>query len=177
MKNDLKKLSASNSEMSAKSIIKLLIADHKLIRKLMKRVKSKKANPPEKVLAFKELVKVAKSHVKAEEKNFLFLIKDNSKFEDNVSEGYEEHRVHENILSSINKLKDKDRKIEQMKIFCEILEHHLDEEEDELFPKFKKYASLSTHKKMGHKFLNTRRKTDISLKSQNKGSLRYGSKK
>ena len=176
MTKDLKSLSKSKAKISSKGIIKLLVADHNLIRALMKMVKSERSTDSKKMSSFREMIKVIKSHVKSEEQSFLSYIKDNNKFEDNVSEGYEEHRVHETILAGINKIKNKDRKIQQMKIFCEVLEHHLDEEEEELFPKFKKYAASSTHKKIGHKFLTTRKRTNFSTSTANKGSLRFGSK-
>lgn len=161
-KSKLQKIASSNKPESVHSVVKLLLADHKLMRKLMGQINSKKATAAQKTKAFGELEKVIKPHVKAEENTFLNLIKDNPKFKDLAVEGYEEHRVHETVLSGIHKLRDKDRKIEQMKIFCEILEHHLDEEEDDLFPRFKKYAAMSTRKKIGKEFLAVRKRADTS---------------
>lgn len=39
------------------------------------------------------------------------------------------------------------------------LEHHLEEEEEDLFPRFKKYVATSTRKKMGDLFLKKRKAT------------------
>ena len=46
-----------------------------------------------------------------------------------------------------------------MKVFCEILEHHSheDEEEVDIFQNFRKYAALSTRKKIGSAFLKVRK--------------------
>jgi hemerythrin superfamily protein len=53
-----------------------------------------------------------------------------------------------------------------MKIFCKILEHHLDEEEEELFPRFKKYFAKSTNKKIGKKYLKERKKSNSLSKRE-----------
>ena len=80
-------------KVGSHSIVKLLLADHKLLRTLMKKVKSHKASPQESIKAFTVLKKAVFSHMKAEETTFLTLIKDHPKFKDHVLEGYEEHRL------------------------------------------------------------------------------------
>lgn len=164
-------LVTQKGKLGTHSVIKLLLADHKLLRSLMKQVKSNKASPRESIKAFTLLKKAVISHVKAEEKTFLELLKDNPKFKDHVLEGYEEHRIHEYIFAGIAKVKETDRKVQQMKSFCEALEHHLDEEEEDLFPRFKKYVAISTSKKIGRNFLKVRKKTDTLKKDR--GATRF----
>ncbi len=158
-------------ESGKHSVINLLLTDHKLLRSLMKKVKSHKSSPEESMKAFADLKKSVRSLVLAEEKTFLSLIKDHPKFKDHVMEGYEEHRVHEYVLNGIMKVKETDRKVQQMKCFCEILEHHLDEEEEELFPRFKKHFAKSTEKKAGRNYLKKRKATDTLEK--NRGATRF----
>lgn len=167
----LQKIARSNKTESAHGVIELLLADHKLMRKLMSRIQSDKATDGQKTKAFRDLEKTVRSHVKAEENTFLKLIINNPKFEDLAFEGYEEHRVHETVLSGIHGVRDKDRKIQQMEIFCEILEHHLDEEEDDLFPRFKKYSAVSTRRKIGKNFLVVRKLTNKT--SKKRGAARF----
>lgn len=167
----LKKLAHSNHEEASNGVIELLIADHNLMRKLMKKIQSQKSSDEEIIETFHELIKTVASHVEAEEYSLFELIKDNLKFKDDVLEGYEEHRVHENVIDGIKKIKNKERKIQQMKIFCEILEHHLDEEESDLFPKFTDYTAPTTRKKIGHNFLEIR-KDSFEIKNK-KGALGY----
>lgn len=170
-KTKLQKVSHQKSS-SSHSIVKLLLEDHRLLRKLMKDVKSQKATPAHARKKFIELKKVVASHVKAEETTFLALIKDHPAFEDHALESYEEHRVHDMIFAGIGKTKDLERKTEQMKIYCEILEHHLDEEEEDLFPRFKRIFATGTQKKAGRNYLSVRKKTSKGIK---KGSARLGS--
>lgn len=156
----LKRIAAADLPTASKGVIKLLLADHDLMRTLMQQVKSQRATPAQQAKAFRELKHTVQSHVKAEEQTFLALLKDIPKFEDHVLEGYEEHRVHEAVIACVPQAKTKEQQIERMKIFCEILEHHLDEEEEKLFPAFKAYAAASTHKKIGKKFLTVRKRTN-----------------
>lgn len=172
-KINLKVFADAQPELSPHGLIKLLLADHKLLRSLMKKVKSQQSSQAQKISFFKELEKTVHSHVKAEENSFFKLVKDNPKFEDMVFEGYEEHRVHENIFAGIHRVSDKKRRVQQMEIYCEILEHHLDEEEEKLFPRFKKYSAIATRKKMGKKFLEVRHKTNKTHK--NRGAARFSS--
>ena len=83
-------------------------------------------------------------------------MKTHPKFSDEAKESYEEHRIHELIFSGIGKLTSLDRKTVQMKIYCEMLEHHLKEEEKDLFPKYKAYFAISTAKKAGKVFVRKR---------------------
>lgn len=156
----LKKIANSNKTLSAHGVISLLLADHKLLRTLMKQVKSHKSSNAQIVKSFKELEKSVDSHIKAEENTFFTLIKDNLKFEHLVFEGYEEHRVHDTVRAGIHRVKNSARRIQQMKIFCEILEHHLDEEEEKVFPRFKNYTALSTRQKIGKNYLKVRKESD-----------------
>ena len=174
-KISLKKFTDKQTEVSPHGIIKLLLADHKLLRSLMKQVKSNKATQAQKIKAFKELEKTVHSHVKAEENSFFKLIKENPKFEDMVFEGYEEHRVHETIFAGIHRVTDKDRRVQQMEIYCEMLEHHLHEEEDDLFPRFIKYSARSTRRKIGKKFLEIRKKSNKTEKER--GASRYSAER
>jgi heme exporter protein D len=158
-KSPLRRVSERSPEPSVLSVISLLLKDHKAMKQLMKKVKSKRAEPAQIVENFKLLEKLVLSHVKSEEVAFLERVEDHEQFRDDAIESVEEHEIHRNILSGIHQVKNKERKIIRMKIFCEMLEHHLKEEEEELFPKFNKYAALSTRKKMGKDFIKTRVKT------------------
>lgn len=130
------------------------------MRSLMERIKSHRRSPAQKVRAFSHLEKLVRSHMTAEERALLTVVLKNPLFEDEAREGIEEHRIHEVILEGIHRVAHPEKKLMRMKIFCEILEHHLDEEEEDLFPHFRKYAALSTRKKLGAKFVRYRKATD-----------------
>ncbi len=171
-KSKLRRVAAECEPTTTHGIIKLLLADHKLMRSLMKEVKSKRSSDAKIVASFHELEAVVTSHMAAEERSFLSVVRGHEKFEGLALEGIEEHRVHETVLAGIRRVRAKDRKIQQMKIFCEILEHHLDEEEEGLFPRFKKYAAASTRRKIGDAFLKVREETS-DAESDRRGAARF----
>ena len=158
-KTKLKKTSELHIEPQAEGVITLLLKDHKAMRVLIKKIKSHRATSAQIKANFLLLKKLVRSHVKSEEFSLLNRINENPKFEDHANESKEEHHIHESVLKGIAQLSSPGRKITQMKIFCELLEDHIDEEEEDLFPKFKKHAALRTRKKMGQLFLKKRIET------------------
>ncbi len=158
-KSRLKQTSEMKTGTPVLNVIKLLLKDHRAMRVLIKKIKSHRAKAPQIKVHFRLLEKLVRSHVAAEEFALLSRIDHHPKFEDHAKESTEEHRIHDHVLLGIARLQDADRKITQMKIFCELLEDHIDEEEEDLFPSFKKYSALKTRKKMGALFLKRRRDT------------------
>lgn len=127
--------------------------------KLMEGINSKRSSNAKVKSLFAKLEKLVTSHVAAEEKALFNVTIENPKFEDESREGIEEHEIHKGVLAAVGAVTDEKRKITRMRIFCEMLEAHLDEEQKDIFPKFKKYAALSTRKKMGATFLKSRKAT------------------
>jgi hemerythrin superfamily protein len=142
---------------STAGIISLLLKDHRAMRELMAKVKSRRSTSAQIVANFKKLEKLVLSHVKAEERALFENLDHHPKFKDEAIEGIEEHEIHRTILAGIHQTANAERRMIRMKIFCEILEHHLHEEEEDIFPNFRKYAALSTSKKIGSEFLKVRK--------------------
>lgn len=168
-KSKLQKVAQESMPMD-KSVVALLLKDHRAMKDLMSSIKSKRATPSKILAIFKRLEKLVYSHMRAEETSLLHKINEHEIFEDEAVEGIEEHKIHELVMKNIHRLKDRDRKITNIKIFCEFLEHHLKEEENDLFPMFTKYTALSTRKKMGAKFMK-RRKATQPRKAPKMGAL------
>jgi len=73
-------------------------------------------------------------HMKVEEKHFYPGIGENKELRQIALEAIEEHHVAETILKELDSLgKDKENWSAKMAVFKEILEHHIEEEEDEIF--------------------------------------------
>jgi len=140
-------------------VVGLLLKDHVAMRKLMDKIDSPRSAPAVVFKKFEALEDLVVSHMAAEEAALVNPLKDHPKFGDEARESYEEHRIHEHIFAGIKKLKAKERKLSQMKIYCEMLEHHLKEEEKDLFPQYKAYFAKSSGRAAGRKFLRTRIQT------------------
>lgn len=155
---------------SLPGILTMLLADHRAMRKLMKEMLSPRTRPAAVRGKYEKLKRLVDSHVAAEEAALLAHLLEHPKFEDEARESYEEHRVHEYVFAGIAKVRDPKRKAVQMQVYCEMLEHHLKEEEHDLFPKYRRYFASSTRRAAGKKFLKKRRRT--SRRSERVGALR-----
>ncbi len=149
-------------------ILTLLERDHRSMKELMAKLKDDKTNT-KRFATFRKLEKLLHSHMVAEEKALLEPIKTNPKFEDEAIEGLEEHEIHRVVIASIQRVKDPDRRYVRMRSFCEILTHHLREEEEELFPEYKRLTAKVTRRSVGRAFLKTRKKTNSNR--ENLGAL------
>ncbi len=170
MKSRLQAVAQNDQPVDGHGIVYMLLKDHKAMKKLMATIKSQRSDDKLIASTYRELIRVVRSHVTAEEKSLLNLLKTHPYFKSMSTESYQEHRVHEYVIGGVAKEKNQKSKIEQMKAFCEILEHHLKEEERDLFPRFKKYAAKSTRQKMGRRFLIVRKST--KAKSDYQGAAR-----
>ena len=78
-------------------------------------------------------------HAKAEEKSLYKRLKGEETLEDLLLEAAEEHEVAEHVLSELDGLDTADETWKaKVTVLHESIEHHVKEEEDEMFPKAKK---------------------------------------
>ena len=78
-------------------------------------------------------------HAHIEETIFYPAIIKNEEIKDIVMEGLEEHKQAKTLLREIPNLSDGSEKFEaKLKVLMEDIEHHVKEEEEEMFPKVKK---------------------------------------
>lgn len=86
--------------------------------------------------AFKEFEEYATSHMSAEESVLYKQIEDDEDVRETVLEGYEEHHFLEIALKELRKNEPgTERWMAKFKVASEMNEHHMQEEEDEMFPK------------------------------------------
>jgi len=89
-------------------------------------------------------------HEKMEESFFYPRLKEAPKTEDLVLEGYQEHHVMDLLIDEISKLKPSDEAWQpKIKVLRENTEHHIEEEEGELFPKVRKIWDTRTRDEVG----------------------------
>jgi hemerythrin-like domain-containing protein len=123
-------------------VFKLLKDDHEKVKKLFKKYEGcgQKALKEKQTIAdtvFREL----EIHAKVEEEIFYPAVKDNASEEgqDLVNEAFEEHKIVKTLIKELQALKAGDDPFEaKFKVLRENVEHHIEEEEDELFPEARK---------------------------------------
>ena len=94
-------------------------------------------------------------HHELEEDLLLSLLNTNNEVNAESLESKEEHYVLNMLLLDLADFpKDNPRWMIKFKVFVEIVEHHLSEEEEDLFPEAEKHLSASQQKELGEEFLH-----------------------
>jgi len=137
-------------------IIEIILEDHKPLKKLCKVMKSEDAEFEEKTAAFEEFAPLLIAHAKPEEQVLYTFLKED---EDLRAEGFEgdvEHGLADQMIEDAKRTKDQDLFEARIKVLAELVEHHLKEEETEVFPDFKKHSNKDERREMGHEYLDVK---------------------
>ena len=132
--------------------VELLKADHDIVRKLFQDVKeSDESKHP---AIFKKIKAELDVHAHIEETIFYPKLQADGDKElvDIVLEGIEEHRQMKMFLRQLADLKDGSEQFEpKLKVLMEDTDHHVKEEEDEMFPMVKEQFDSSVLNQLGDK--------------------------
>ena len=138
--------------MEPKSITVALTDHHKEIRKLMKAAPKSRKN-------YLTLKKHLDIHHQLEEDIFLSKLHKIEAIKDNSLESQEEHFVLNILLLDLADFPmDHERWEVKYKVLEEIIDHHLTEEEEDLFPLAEKKLDKKELNKMGDEFLKMKEK-------------------
>lgn len=130
------------------TITKALIEHHDEMRKLVKEIKK----DPSKFIFLKKHLDI---HHELEEDLLLSKLHFMQKIKDESLESQEEHFVLNILLLDLADFpKDNSRWMVKFKVFEEILEHHLSEEEDDLFPEAEKIVPKEEQLALGAQFMD-----------------------
>jgi len=112
----------------------LLKADHRKVAELFEELES--ANGKAKLQVFEQIKTELELHTHIEEKIFYPALEKPRDTHDLTLEAYEEHDVVKKLLQQLSKARTANDEWEaQAKVLRENVEHHVEEEENELFPK------------------------------------------
>lgn len=148
----------------ADDAISLLKQDHKALRKLLKELEetSTRATKSRREL-LERIADEIRAHAKIEEEIFYpaFRNAGGKEHEKMNYEAKEEHRAVEKlVLPDLEKTDpDTDQFSGRAKVLKELIEHHADEEEEEMFPKAKKSIPAEDLKALGEKMI--KRKAEL----------------
>jgi hemerythrin-like domain-containing protein len=153
-------------------IIQGLKKDHDDLRKFIEVLKDEKASLREKREAFACFSTLLESHSKSEEKAFYDKCLKASELKPTAQEGFVEHGLAALLLRTIRKTSERGLWVAQAKVLAEMVEHHIEEEEKELFPKAKREFSAEKKDAMGEEFVGLRLKTQAEVTEENAGVLK-----
>src|SRR5512139_2314757 len=115
--------------------LKLMHEDHEKLKKLLERAEHAQAEHNRENILEKIRAEL-KPHEQMEEQVFYPALKDHKNAKDIVLEGYEEHHVADVIFTELEDTPiGSDVWKAKMKVLKESLEHHIEEEEGEMFKK------------------------------------------
>lgn len=131
-------------------ILSIIERDHKPLKKLIKTMKDSEASLPDLRKAFSEFAPLLLNHAKPEEKALYVPMKERDA--DIRTEGFEgdtEHHIADSLVEEIKATTDKDEWRAKVKVLAELVEHHIEEEEEEMFKEIRKEFDLEERVAMG----------------------------
>jgi|SRR2546421_11516259 len=127
--------------------INLLKTDHRQVDKLFEQLENGDGNRER---LFTELATELTVHAEIEEQLFYPAVKDAEPTRDLVLESYEEHKQMKLVLSDLARADKKTPEWKAgLKVLMEDVQHHVGEEEKELFPKVSKLLSKPQLEELG----------------------------
>jgi iron-sulfur cluster repair protein YtfE (RIC family) len=132
--------------------ITLLKEGHAAVKKLFEREKTLTKQPDAKVSVFNEIKAALEVHATIEEEIFYPAVKKarSENVKNEVREGYEEHKQIKNLLGQISSITTADESYDmKIKVLMEDVEHHVNDEEGEMFPDAKKFLGESRLMELG----------------------------
>lgn len=116
--------------------ITLLKNDHRKVEKIFSQIEKGDGNRAQ---LFNELMTELTVHAEIEEKLFYPAVKNANQTHDLVLESFEEHKQVKMVLADLAKAdKNTEHWLAGLKVLMEDVQHHVGEEEKELFPKVEK---------------------------------------
>ena len=128
----------------------LLKKQHRQVEKLFKQ--AEKAQSRQRRQLMEQIVEQLKLHTKIEEEIFYPAVRElgTSKAEEMIDEAFEEHHVVDLVLAELPKVDPEDDRFEaKMTVLSELVHHHVEEEEGELFPMAEKKLGAERIKELG----------------------------
>ncbi len=168
------------AKKESNNALDLLIDDHRNVRKLFKEYEKihEKAAAEDKIELVEQICTEFLMHADVEEQIFYPAVRDAIKDEELIDEAEVEHQTARDLIEQIQAMTPEDELYDaKVRVLGEYVEHHVEEEEKEMFPKVKK-AKLDLEA-MGQEMMQakeTARTGFLSAKTKGKGARRPASR-
>ena len=132
------------------NIYAVLKSDHQFVRQLLETIEKTRGETARRSKLFRQLYHSLSLHSEAEEAVFYTPLRDHPKAHDLVLEGFEEHAVVRTLLVELRGLAVEDETwLPKFKVLKENVEHHMKEEEGQVFEKARQIFSQTEAEQMG----------------------------
>jgi len=153
----------------------LLKADHRKVEKLFSQLES--ASGQAKMRVFEQIKTELELHTHIEEKFFYPALEKPKQTHELTLEAYEEHDVVKKLLQQMSRAKSATEEWEaQGKVLQENVEHHVEEEENELFPKAEAALSEEDIETLGEQMEAEKERKQRTASSKKKSSNKSAAK-
>jgi hemerythrin superfamily protein len=147
--------------------LELLTADHNAVRGLFEQFsQAKEAEDSDRMREVAdEIFAELEVHTSIEEEVFYPESKKvGGEAEELIAEGIEEHHVVDTLMTEIRRLTPGDEEwVAKMTVLIENVEHHAEEEEEELFPKLREAFGAERLERMGDELEQAKKRHEIDL--------------
>jgi hemerythrin superfamily protein len=129
----------------------LLKKQHRQVEKLFKEVE-KTEDPKQRRKLMDQIAADLKMHTQIEEELFYPAVREvgTAKAEEMIDEAFEEHHVVDLVLAELPQVDPEDERFEaKMTVLSELVKHHVEEEEEEMFPMAEKKLGAERIKELG----------------------------
>jgi len=154
----------------------LLKADHRKVEELFEEFES--ASGQAKMRLFQQIKTELELHTHIEETIFYPAVEEPKQTHDLTLEAYEEHDVVKKLLQELSRAKSPNEEWEaKAKVLQENVEHHVEEEENELFPKASKVLSSEELESLGEQMESEKARQQRSGSKSSKKSVKKSASK
>lgn len=147
--------SRSNVQTSKDDIVKLILLDHAPLKRLIAVLKDSDLTIRTRRRAFDQFAPLLLMHAHAEQESFYAFLKDeNKELRVHGLEGDVEHALAEYMIDEVKMAEDVGVWSARAKVLAELVEHHIEEEEAEIIPDFKKEVDIEDRVLIGKQYLD-----------------------
>jgi hypothetical protein len=137
-------------------IVIRLERDQVALKQLIEDVKSEYSSPEGKFSSFQRLARLADSNAKAKEVTALAFARNCSSTRPLALAILEKHSVMDELANKIRQTENDEAWEAKVKVYCDFLEQHLEEEEFELLPELSSHLSKEKSLELGSEYLKIR---------------------
>jgi hemerythrin-like domain-containing protein len=139
----------------APNLYRMLKDDHDRVKELFSHVTERREQPREDL--FDQIERELQTHMEAEENYFYPALEEAEDGREKVLEAYEEHHVAKTLLDELDGTDPEDETwMPKMKVLKEIVNHHIEEEEKEIFSMARKELSAGQVEEIGRQVKEAR---------------------
>lgn len=162
---DMEDSIASNDHFN---IIELLLLDHTYLKDCIDVLKDEEEDTKVKMKYAKGFLDALDKHSTGEKKALYAPLQEVEDLRSHILESIIEHGIVDDKVKKLSKKLTSARSLDEemeaeLKVLAEIVEHHVEEEEDELFPKMRKDIDTEILNQMGYQFMVLRQFTEKDL--------------